>query len=118
MLVDTKPQNTQIVVELLKRGLKDTNKQVRKWAAEALLRMDVSDECKRKNFIPLISELFHDRSKRVRRYLSQEWILGKYAVDFPVEVVAEALLRETDPNTKKRMQSLLLKILDAKKRND
>jgi RNA polymerase sigma factor (sigma-70 family) len=112
MLNRAKPQPTELVVDLLKKGLKDTNKKVRRSAAHALLQVDVSDERKRKEFIPSIAELFFDPSKKVRGYLASGWPLDRYAADIPPEVIAEAAARETDPGIRTRMQNLLVRILN------
>ena len=114
MLEKAPPQNTQVLIDLLKKGLKDRNKKVRRRALQALMRVDVSDERKRKEFIPLVAEMLLDRSKRVRHCASQPWILGPCAVDMPLEKVAAALKRETDPQIRRTMQNLLVRVIESK----
>ena len=79
MLAGSPPDNTELIIELLKKGLKDTNKRVRRCAAMALLRLDISDERKRDEFIPLIAELLTDRSRNVRRVMANIGCVDRYA---------------------------------------
>ena len=62
----------ETVIGLLKRALSDPNRKVRRFAVEALLQdeMDVGDERKRTEFVPLVIPLLRDRSNRVRRLAS------------------------------------------------
>jgi len=45
----------------------------------ALLRLDISDERKRDEFIPLIAELLTDRSRNVRRVMANIGCVDRYA---------------------------------------
>ena len=111
MLNRAKPLPTDVVVDLLKKGFKDSNKKVRRSATHAVLQVDVSDERKRKEFLPLITELFFDPSKKARRYLASGWTLDRYATNIPPEVIVEAAARETGPVIRARMQNFLVRIL-------
>jgi len=111
MLEDAPTDNTEVVIDLLKQGLKDSNKKVRRHALETLMSMNVSDVRKRTEFIPLVAGMLFDRSKRVRRCASQGWILGPCAVNMPPERVAAALKQETDPTIRRIMQDLLIRIV-------
>ena len=114
MLGDAPPQDTEVVIDLLKQGLRDANKRVRRHALQALMHLDVSDARKRREFIPLVADLLFDPSKRVRRCASAPWILGPCAVDVPPDKVAEALKQEIDPQIRRVMQRLLIRIIESK----
>jgi RNA polymerase sigma-70 factor (ECF subfamily) len=114
MLAWSRPGNTEVVVELLKQGLKDSNKKVRRTAAAALLHVDVPDERARTEFVPLVAALLTDPSRRVRRTLSTWWVLGPRAVDMPVPALVAALKQEQDPQVRRRMEELLLHVLEAR----
>lgn len=114
MLGDAPPQDTQVVIDLLKQGLKDANKRVRRHALQSLMDLDVSDARKRREFIPLVADLLFDPSKRVRRCASQAWILGACAEDMPPDKVAAALKQETDPQIRRMMQRLLIQIIEGR----
>jgi RNA polymerase sigma-70 factor, ECF subfamily len=114
MLDHTRPAHTEVVIELLKQGLKDSNKKVRRTAAAALLRVDVPDERARTEFIPLVAQLLTDPSKRVRRAVATPWILGRHAADMPVPALVAALRQEADPQIRQFMEDLLLHVLEAR----
>ena len=90
---------------MLIKGLSDPNKKVRRHSIYALLYGDFDEDCRRREFIPLIVPLLHDPSKRVRRVAAYELI--DWAADVPVEAAAKALLAETDPESRKRLKMLL-----------
>ena len=98
-------QKGETAVELLKKLLTDPNRKVRRWAAEALLMVDATDERLRSEFVPLVVPLLSDRSKRVRR--AAAWSLVKFAADVPLEVIARVLLAETDRTTRRWQKHLL-----------
>ena len=104
----------EAIVELLKAALNDKNKKVRSAAAAALLSMDVDDDRKRREFLPLVAGLLADRSKRLRRCLP--WILLRWAADVPLEAVGRAVVDERDPRCKVCLEHLLRAVLDAKDR--
>lgn len=111
MLEQVEPD--EVVIELLKKGLKDSNKKVRRSAATALLSLDVPYERKRREFLPLIAELLTDPSRNVRRVLSLPWILGDCRGDFPPERLAVAIRKESDPQLRSRWQDLLTYTAEA-----
>jgi RNA polymerase sigma-70 factor (ECF subfamily) len=106
---------TEETITLLKQALKDPNKKVRKHAIDELLDIDVSEERKREEFIPLISELLFDHSKMVRRVFANIWPIKKYLADFSPEIVAKAIEQETDHHIQQRYQLLLLRILNSRR---
>lgn len=116
-LLMTNPEPVELVIELLKKGLNDSNKKVRRAAIAGLLGANVSDDRKRKEFIPLILPLYADPSKRVRRGLSQSWIMQKWLPDIPLEIIADAIRKEEDPKIVVLMQRFLLDAIDAHKGN-
>ena len=99
------PQNNEVVVELLKKGLADPNRKVRRFAVEALLCGDFAAERKRRGFVPLVIPLISDPSRRVRRAAAYE--LVDYWAAVPSEPVVKALLAEEDFETRKRLKMLL-----------
>ncbi len=106
---------TEDVVNLLKKALYDPNKKVRKYTMRELLKLNVSEQRKQEEFMPLIVELMFDSSKTVRRHFTNVWPVKKYLTCFSPEKVAQALERETDPKLKSGFQRLLLAILKAKR---
>ena len=111
MLEGAPPQNSEIVIDLLKSGLKDTSKRVRKSAAMALLRLDVSDERKREEFVPLVAELLSDPSRNVRRVIADITFVGRYAASFPIGKVVAAFEAERDQSIKNKL-FLLLRLVE------
>jgi len=106
---------TEDVIEMLKQSLNDTNKKVRKFAIGQLLKLEVSEQRKREEFMPLICEHLFDPSKYVRNMFAIPWMLKKFYTDIPPEKVAQALEQETDIKLKNGLQRLLLAILKAKR---
>ena len=94
----------ETIVSLLKNALNDRNKKVRKFAI-ALLYLDVDDERKRREFVPLLAPLLMDQSKRVRRCVA--WDLRTWASDVPLKIVAQALADEQDPYTRASIEQLM-----------
>ena len=107
MLEGSPPQNSELVIGLFKKGLQDSNKRVRRLSALALLRLDVDDERKRDEFIPLIANLLTDPSRNVRRVIADIVILGKYAAMFPFDKVAVAFEAEREKNIKDKLFLLM-----------
>jgi len=94
----------ETIVSLLKNALNDRNKKVRKFAI-ALLYLDVDDERKRREFVPLLAPLLLDQSKRVRRCAA--WDLRSWASEVPLNIVAQALVDERDPYTRASIEQLM-----------
>jgi len=103
---------TELVIELLKGALGDPNRKVRRMAGVALLYVNVPDERKRREFLPLVVPLLADPSRRVRRNLP--WHLRKWAADVPLETVARAFVEETDPQARRCLGGLMRGVLAAK----
>jgi RNA polymerase sigma-70 factor, ECF subfamily len=102
---------TEDVIDMLKQSLNDTNKKVRRFAITQLLKLDVSEQRKREEFMPLICELMLDSSKTVRKIFTMMWPIKRYVSDIPPEKVAQALELETVPKLQQGFQRLLLAIL-------
>lgn len=85
-------------IELLKQGLSDPNKKVRRTAVAGLMNLPVSEDRKRREFVPLLVERLDDAGGIVRRYAA--WLLLPYADLVPVEPVARAFMLE--PSASKR----------------
>lgn len=101
----------EVLVDLMKEALGDRSKKVRAWAVPALLRLDVDDDRKRREFIPLILPLLRDPTAYVRDRVSYE--LYDWAADIPLETAARALVVLDKPEG--NMQYLLELVLDARK---
>jgi RNA polymerase sigma-70 factor (ECF subfamily) len=101
----------EIIVGLLKSALDDPNKKVRRNAVDVILRIDVSAERRRQEFMPLVVERLSDASKRVRRRAA--YCLSLHAADVDWRVAARALLEEQDPKTRWFMRWMLRAVLEA-----
>jgi predicted DNA-binding protein YlxM (UPF0122 family) len=99
----------ETIVRLLKNAVTDRNKKARKFAM-ALLYLDVDDERKRREFVPLLAPLLLDQSRRVRRCAA--WDLRPWASDVPLNTVAQALVDERDPYTRASIEQLMRIIID------
>lgn len=96
------------LVELLKKGLRDRNKKVRRWALDELLDLDVPEKRVQSEFIPAIVPLLNDPTRIVRHRAA--WQLQKWARDVPLEAAATALARETVPSAREEMAELVRRI--------
>jgi RNA polymerase sigma-70 factor, ECF subfamily len=106
-------------VELLKRGLIDTNLKVRQWTVYGLMwGMDVDDQYRREHFVPLLIPLLSDPSKTIRHQVAG--LLGRRscAGAVPLQTAALALAREEDIKTLRRMQRLVCRIIEAQDREE
>lgn len=110
------PEPTEVVIDLLKKGLEDSNKKVRRSAIIALMKANVPEERKRKEFIPLLANYYTDPSKRVRGVLIG-WLFGKYALDIPVEKLSDAIAQEKDRILQQKMRNFLLRIYETRRKN-
>lgn len=99
------PDTREFLVEMLKKSLADPNKKVRRFAVPSLLNMDVDEERKRRELVPLAIALLTDRSKRVRRSAAYE--LQDWAASVPIEDVVKAHLAESDREASKHQKMLL-----------
>jgi RNA polymerase sigma factor (sigma-70 family) len=100
------------VVEMLRACLSDSNQGVRGCAASALLALEVGDERKRREFVPLIVPHLGDLARGVRRRTAE--LLRDWAADVPLEAAAGALAREKHRATLARQQDLVLAVLEAR----
>ena len=107
MLTHAMPRDER-VVELLKGVISDSNKKVRKHAA-SLLNLDVDDERKRTEFLPLLLPLLRDRSGVVRWRTAYE--LSRWAADVPLRVAAEALAKEKNAKVRGMLARLVRRII-------
>jgi RNA polymerase sigma-70 factor (ECF subfamily) len=111
-LDDVPPTDT--AVALLKRALSDSNRKVRKYAMHGLMRkIDVPDERRRKEFLPLIIPLLRDPSRQVR--LNAIWTVRRWAGDVPGDVLVEALLEETCPRARGGFEILARAALESRR---
>ena len=106
------PHGGEQVMAMMKRGLADSNKKVRRAAIEALLRLrGVSDEVKESELVPLVVPLLRDKSKRVRR--AATGCLRPWASAVPLKAVVDALSNEKDGMTAFGLRRLLKIIADG-----
>ena len=101
---------SEVIVDVVKRGLKDPNNRVRRAAVKTLMGLDVPDERKREEFIPLLVDLYSDPSKIVRSIMVKDWLFEAYAEDIPIDKLSEAVAREANPNLRLEMSGFLLKV--------
>ncbi|HUW57133.1 MAG TPA: sigma-70 family RNA polymerase sigma factor [Planctomycetota bacterium] len=105
----------ETVVQLLKQAVTDSNKKVRRHAFY-LLGLDVDDERKRKEFLPLLIPLLEDRSARVRRRAAFD--LRPWAADVPLAVAARALANEKHPATQGWIAGLVRAVLEVQDKGE
>lgn len=109
-MLRTGAYDVEAVVRLLKSAAKDSNKKVRQHAA-ALFRLDVPDERKRREFLPIVLPLLADASARVRS--NAAWALYHWPGDVPLAIAARAFLNETHPRVRPAMGHLLRRVLEV-----
>jgi RNA polymerase sigma-70 factor, ECF subfamily len=111
------PDKQEAVIGILKKALGDPNRRVRSLAVGMLCQdIDVPFERKRDEFLPLLAPLLLDRSKRVRRMVVMMLIIWRdsgLGEHVPLEIVAEAHLREEDARIRQWMGTLLERRLQA-----
>jgi len=102
----------EAVIWLLKRAATDRNKKARRHTAY-LLCLDVSDERKREEVLPLALPLLSDASSRVRS--TTAWLLGITGLvgDVPLVVAAKTLVEETRSNARQAKEFLLRRVIAA-----
>jgi|GEM_PF-1654171 len=106
---------TEVAIERLTRALRDPNRKVRKSAAWRLLQIDVAEERKFGEFIPLLLPLLNDSSGRVRGSIAQLLANG-WAGHVPLESVAWAVLHTQDDALREQMENLLRSVLEENNR--
>jgi len=89
-------QNQEVVEELLKKSLADTNKEVRRAAFRSLAEVMQGDNDKRKELATCLVKLLKDPSWRIRWYVA--WWLADYdcAKYIQLEQIVEVFLEEKD----------------------
>jgi len=92
------PEHRETIIQLLIRGMEDANRKVRRAAVPTLLcEVDVDNDRRRREFVPLASRLLTDPSKRVRR--ATAYVLWPLADAVPKDQLLRALLEEKDAHT-------------------
>jgi RNA polymerase sigma factor (sigma-70 family) len=97
----------EVLVDLLKSCLKDPNKNVRWAAVPALFFLDVPEERKHSEFVPLVLDLLEDRSRWIRRKAA--YTLQHYAEHVPLERAALALADVGPDEWSRRTMSRLVR---------
>ena len=103
-------QQGETVIELYKRAAVDPSKKVRKQSLN-LLHVDVADERKREEFLPLLIPLLHDPAERVRWRAAYE--LRRWTNDVPLAEAAMALANEKYERTRRAMARLVTMIVEG-----
>jgi RNA polymerase sigma-70 factor, ECF subfamily len=98
---------TEDLIAMVKQGLRDPSKKVRRRAASVLMRMDLPEDRRRKEFMPLTAALLFDPSRIVRRFATN--LCG---LECPLELVVAARARETDTDNRRRMERLAERIAE------
>jgi RNA polymerase sigma-70 factor (ECF subfamily) len=99
------PQDAEVVIQLLLKGLSDPNRKVRRHSVEALLRSDQPAQRKRDEFLPRVVPMLEDASSRVRRCVAFE--LASWWRDVPLSAAVRALLPEKDREARRRLKHLV-----------
>ena len=108
----------EVIEELLKKTLSDTNKKVRKIAFIRLAHIIHEDESKREDIIPCLLSLLTDPSWRIRLYVVwQLYYFEGYAKYVPLDRVVSAFLNEKDRRVQQHLRKLMRAILDAQESN-
>lgn len=105
----------ETLVGLLKRAATDPSKKVRKQAA-ALLALDVDEERKAREFVPLLLPHLTDPSWRVR-WRAAFALCGEWAAHVPLETAAYALSVERDLRARRMMERLVRNIVHHRGKN-
>ena len=102
----------EIIVELLKKSLTDSNKKVRRHVFLAFLGI-MENESKCSEFMPYLLPLLSDRSKFIRRYVAGYLCYEDYFKYVPLDRVARAVVNEKDPEVQKVLIELMRTVLDS-----
>jgi len=116
LMADPPAESRELVIEMLKKGLEDTNKKIRRFAAGALLEIEVDDQRKREESVPLVVPLLNDRSKFTRR--AAAWHLLNWTEAVPLAAAARSLLDEDDHHALHWKKGIVRAILDAQEAED
>ena len=104
--------DTEVVIARLTQALRDPNRKIRKSAAWRLLQIDVAEERKVREFIPLLLPLLNDPSGRVRSSIAQ-LLANDWAKHVPLESAAWAVLNTQDDILRMQMEKLLRLVLEG-----
>ena len=107
--------DTGIAIDRLTQALRDSNRKIRKEAAWCLLQIDVAEERKVREFIPLLLPLLNDPSGRVRGSIAQ-LLAHDWAEHVPLESAAWAVLNTKDGILRVQMEELLRSVLEKNNR--
>lgn len=99
----------EALVELLKSCLNDPNKKVREFAVTSLFRLDVEEDRKRREFVPIVADCLADRSGIVRYVAVQR--LGRYYANVPLGKASLALARSNE-KTRRGLTRLVERIIE------
>jgi RNA polymerase sigma-70 factor (ECF subfamily) len=99
----------EVLVELLKKCLTDPNKKVREFAVTSLFLLDVEEDRKHDEFVPLVVDRFADRLGIVRYVTAQR--LCRYFKNVPLDKASAALVK-ADEKTRRVMTPLVGRIIE------
>jgi RNA polymerase sigma factor (sigma-70 family) len=97
------------VLEIIKQGLRDRNKEVRSGTILALGHLPCSKEVLRRELIPIVVDLLLDRAKKVRQRAT--WYLSDWPADVPLEKATWAHLEEPNRLVRENKEELVRRIL-------
>lgn len=106
------PDDIERHVQLLRQGLADPNKKVRRCSIEGLMRLPVDENRKREEFVPLLIARLDDPSRGIRRMTA--WLLLPYADIVPIEPVVRAYMTEPVASKRWPLQAMLEKLTKKK----
>lgn len=107
-------QSQEVIEDLLKEALNDTNKKVRKIAFTRLSQAMHDDESRRKDIIPCLLPLLTDPSWRIRWMTAwQLYYFEGLANYVPLDCVARAFLSEQDRRVQRHLRRLMRAVLDV-----
>lgn len=97
------------LVELLKNCLTDPNKKVREFAVTSLFLLDVDEDRKHNEFVPIVIDRLADRSGIVRFVTAQR--LCRYFKNVPLDKASSALVN-ADEKTRRVLTRLVGRIIE------
>lgn len=95
---------TEELIAMVKQCLKDPSKKVRRRAASVMMGLDVPEQRRYEEFVPLMAALLFDKSRIVRRFAANPRRLG--VLHYPLELVIAARARETDAHNRGLMERI------------
>ena len=101
-------------IELLRKAASDSNRKVRSAAVAHLMgALDIDDDRRRRELLPVALPLLFDRSWKVRFRAAGFLSRPEWAPAVPLETAARALAVERHPGNIRRMQHLVQTILET-----